>query len=136
MQLFKLYLSKLNAKSDNLWQRPRQGRINYVDGGWYEGRPVRKDVLECFMKINLSESVQLSTACTNHSIRATVINNLDRAGFEACHIIQLSTHKSESTIKEYAPKCSDSKKKEMFDSLSNAMLPKKHQQTQYPHMQN
>ena len=82
-------------------------------------------MLERFMKINLSESVKLSRLYTNHSIRVTVITNLDNAGFEACHIIQLSSHKSESTIKEYAPKCSDSKKKEMFQSLSNAMLPKK-----------
>ena len=77
------------------------------------------------MKINLCENVKLSREYTNHSIRATVINNLDAAGFEARHIIQLSSHKSESTIKEYAPKCPDAKKKEMFESLSNAMLPKR-----------
>ena len=77
------------------------------------------------MKINLCDNVKLSREYTNHSIRSTVINNLDAAGFEARHIIQISSHKSESTIKEYAPKCPDSKKKEMFESLSNAMLPKK-----------
>ena len=60
---------------------------------------------------------------TNHSIRSTVITSLDEAGYEACHIMHLSSHKSESTIKEYAPKCSEHKKKEMFATLSNAMLP-------------
>ena len=75
------------------------------------------------MKINLAKSVKLDTVYTNHSIQSTVITTLDRDGFEARHIIQLSSHKSESTVKEYAPKCTDSKRKEMFESLSNAMLP-------------
>ena len=38
--------------------------------------------------------------------------------------MQLSSHKSESTIKEYAVKCPENKRKEMFDSLSTAMKPK------------
>ena len=49
---------------------------------------------------------------------------LDEAGFEGRHIIQLSSHKNEATIKEYSTKCPENKHKEMFDSLSNAMLPK------------
>ena len=61
---------------------------------------------------------------TNHSIRATVIATLDCAGFEDRHIITLSSHKSESTVKEYATKCPENKRKEMFNSLSNAMMPK------------
>ena len=116
-------MSKLNQDLPSLWQCPRQGRINYIDAEWYESRPVGHDMLDRFMKINLSKNVTLSREYTNHSIRSTVINNLDKAGFEARHIIQLSSHKSEATIKEYAPKCDENKRKEMFDSLSNVMQP-------------
>ena len=123
VQMFKLYLNKLHPDTQYLWQRPREGRINYIDTNWYEKRPVGKDMLERFMKINLSKYVNLDATYTNHSIRSTVITTLDRDGFEARHIIQLSSHKSESTVKEYAPKCTDSKRKEMFNSLSNAILP-------------
>ena len=38
--------------------------------------------------------------------------------------MKLSSHKNEATIKEYSVKCPDSKKCEMCDSLSNAILPK------------
>ena len=124
VQMFKLYRSKLHPGNNLLWQRPRQGNINYIDTEWFETRAVGKDMLERFMKINLGKSITLHNDYTNHSNRSTVITNLDRAGFEARHIMRLSSHKSESTIKEYATKCPEGKRKEMFDSLSNAMKPK------------
>ena len=73
------------------------------------------------MKLSICKNVKLSREYTNHSIRATVISTLDNAGFEARHIMQLSSHKSESTIKEYTKKCPENKRKQMFDSLSEAM---------------
>ena len=121
--LFKLYLSKLNTKINALWQKPRQGTVNYCDPDWFEPRVIGRDMLERFMKLSLHKSLKLDGTYTNHSIRATVISTLDRAGFEARHIIALSSHKNESTIKDYATKCPENKRKEMFDSLSNAMLP-------------
>ena len=111
----------LNPHLPCLWQCPRQGGINYVDAEWYENRPVSRDMLDRFMKIHLSKSLTLSREYTNRSIRSTVITNIDRAGFKARHIIQLSSHKSEATIKEYASKCDEPKQKEVSDSLSNAM---------------
>ena len=75
------------------------------------------------MKLSLSKSVQLEGNYMNHSICATVITRLDEDGFEGRHIIQLSSHKSKSTIKQYSTKCPESKHKAMFDSLSNALMP-------------
>ena len=124
VKTWKLYTSKLSPKLNSLWQRPKQGYIHYVDEEWYDPRPVGKDMLERFMKLSLAKSVQLDGEYTNHSIRATVINTLDTAGFEARHIIKLTSHKNESTVKEYATKCPENKRKEMFQSLSDAMLPK------------
>ena len=121
---FKLYTSKLNKNCDDLWQKPRQGLINYINENWYENRIVGKDLLDRFMKINLGKSIALQGNYTNHSIRATVISTLDGDGFKARHIIALSSHKSEQTIKEYSTKCPELKRKQMFSSLSNAMLPK------------
>ena len=121
VQLFKLYLDKLNPECDALWQKPRQGFVNYSDPTWYEARLVGRDMCERFMKLNLTKSVKLDGDYTNHSIRSTVINHLDTAGFEARHIIKLSSHKSEATVKEYATKCPENKRREMFDSLSSAI---------------
>ena len=41
-----------------------------------------------------------------------------------CMVQSMSHHENESTIKEYSTTCSDIKKKEMFDSLSDAIKPK------------
>ena len=120
---FKFYVSKLDKRTNFLWQKPKQGRIHYTDETWYEKNRVGEDLLNRYMKF-LQKNVTLDGTYTNHSIRSTVITKLDFEGFEARHIMQLSSHKNESTIKEYSVKCSDNKRKEMFDSLSNAMTPK------------
>ena len=124
IQVWKLYTSKLNNTKNYLWQKPRSGRVFYSDKEWYQGRIVGRDPLERFMHF-LSTDIKLDNHYTNHSIRATVISTLDNDGFEARHIMKLSSHKKESTIKEYSVKCPDKKKKEMCDSLSNALLPKR-----------
>ena len=90
-----------------------------------------KDPLERFMRF-LSTDLSLSMQYTNHSIRGTVISTLDNAGFEARHIMKLSSHKKESTIKEYSTECPEGKRKEMFECLSNAMLPTPKKQKSKP----
>lgn len=49
----------------------------------------------------LSAEAELSKTYTNHSIRSTVMGMLDEL-FEGRHVIALSGHKSENTIKQYA----------------------------------
>ena len=43
--------------------------------------------------------------------------------FELRHIMAISSHKSETTVKTYTKKCPDPKKCEMSAALSNKMLP-------------
>ena len=126
VQVFKLYMSKLNNQVDYLWQKPKTGCLFYNDKEWYDARIVSHDPLKCFMKF-LSESAKLDKSYMNHSMRVTVIQTLDSAGFEARHIMKLSSHKNESTIKVYATEVSEDKRKEMFDSLSSAISPCKKQ---------
>ena len=108
IQVWRLYTSKLNKNSNYLWQKPKQGRLHFNDTEWYEKRIVGKDPLEHFMHF-LSKDLGLSKMYTNHSIRSTVIARLDNDGFEARHIIKLSSHKKESTIKEYSVQCPKNK---------------------------
>ena len=122
--MFKLYISKINKDVNYLWQRPKQGSIHYTDEKWYDHQRVGKDPLECYMKM-LSKDLKLSNPnYTNHSIRATCITLLDRAQFEARHIIAITGHKSESTIKKYAKGCSSEKKREMSEALASKIKPK------------
>ena len=78
------------------------------------------------MKV-LSSEATLSDTYTNHSIRKTCLQTLDDNDFEACHVMWLSSHKSESTINEYATKCPESEKKN--ETLTDTILPKPHQPT-------
>ena len=53
------------------------------------------------MKV-ISQQAEWSTTYTNHSIRATTITILDKSGFEARHIMSVSGHRNESSIKSYS----------------------------------
>ena len=122
--MFKLYLSKIQTDVTYLWQRPKQGQLHYTDEKWYDHQRVGKDPLERYMKY-LAKELKLSNLdYTNHSIRATCITLLDRAQFEARHIIAVTGHRSESTIKKYARGCSNEKKREISDALASKIQPK------------
>ena len=121
MKLFQLYVSKLNPKRDDLWQKPKKD-VSTTDQVWYDNVPVGPHPLDNFMK-GLAERAQLSKPYTNHCIRSTCITNLDESGFEARHITAVSGHKSETTIKNYSVKCPDKKKRQMSDALSEKLLP-------------
>ena len=76
------------------------------------------------MKI-LSAKAQLSKVYTNHSIRATTITVLDENGFKARHIQVISGHKCKASVRSYAKKCPDSKKRQMREVLSRVVKPSK-----------
>ena len=66
----------------------------------------------------LSELAQLFKTYTNHCLRATTITLLDRNGFEARHIMSISGHKSEGSIRSYS-KTDGTKMQAMSKVLSN-----------------
>ncbi len=66
---------------------------------------------------NISKQAGLTKAYTNHSIRATAVTILDKSGFEARHILAVSGHKNESSIRSYS-KTDLSTKRKMSETLS------------------
>lgn len=53
---------------------------------------------------NISERAGLSMKYTNHSCRATTVNVLDRAQIPSRHIMSVTGHKCESSLKTYSGK--------------------------------
>ena len=101
VKCFELCLSKLNPDIECLWQRPKETFSN-DDPVWYCMAPLGKNTLGTFMK-TISKKTNLSQEYTNHSIRATAVTLLaDHSDFEARHIIRVSGHKSESSIRSYS----------------------------------
>ena len=122
METFILYLSKLNPKRNELWQRPKAAITDPINKPWYENQVVGRDPLNISMKL-LSERAKLSRIYTNHCIRASVVTKLDQEGFEVRHIMVVNSHKSENSIKSYASKCPENKKEQMFDALAKPFAP-------------
>jgi hypothetical protein len=114
---FKKYITKLHPGLDDLWQRPLDAFVE--EEHWYSKAPLGKNPLSCLMK-DISASAKLSKAYTNHSVRATHITVLDDAGFEARHIMRTSGHKSESSIRSYSHRLSDTKKHQISATLSKS----------------
>ena len=73
----------------------------------------------------LSIEAKLSCVYTNHSIRATTITIHNECGYEARHIMALSGHRSESSIRSYASQTSLSTKRKMSETLSESLNNKK-----------
>ena len=81
---FKLYISKLNKKDQRMWQKPKNTDLRYEEDEWFYGLPVGHDPLEMFM-CHLSIKLELTDIYTNHCIRATCMQALDDAGYQARH---------------------------------------------------
>ena len=104
--------------------------ISGLEEEWYENSPVGRDMLNDFMK-KLSINAGLSKVYTNHCIRATVVTELDKKGFEARDIMATTGHRSETSIKSYASKCPDNKRRAMSEALAKPFVdPKKSSQHQ------
>ena len=96
---FKDYIHRLHPDCDDLKQRSHDS-FNSTDDIWYCNCPLGKNTLGKMMA-TISSVAGISDRYTNHCIRATSISALDRAGFEARHIIRASGHKSEQSVKSY-----------------------------------
>ena len=84
---------------------------------WYSKAALGRNTLASMMP-DISRVAGLSQRYTNHCIRATSIQTLDRAGFEARHITRITGHKSESSIKSYSKRLSENTKRLMSNTLS------------------
>ena len=113
-------MKKLNKNLDALWQKPWK-KVLKSDPEWYERVPIGRDPLNDAMK-NLSTKANLSHIYTNHCIRASVVTSLDEHGIEARHIMATTGHKSENSIKSYAAKCPDNKRREVSDVLASNLI--------------
>ena len=119
---FEKYLSHLNPINEFLFQRPKS-KVPSDSAIWYDNMVVGVNTLGGKMKI-LSKEANLSVEYTNHSIRATTITILDRNGYEARHIMSVSGHRNESSIKSYS-KTDQTTKTKMASCLMSVIEPVK-----------
>ena len=115
----RMYATDLNKRHPDcaaLWQRPKDV---YDDENevWFEKKPLGVNIFGEMMS-KISKAADLSKTYTNHSIRAICITVLNDSGFKGRHIVTISGHRSEESIKKYCSDTSDKQKRDMSKSIS------------------
>ena len=114
---FEKYLQHLNPVNEFLFQRPKKTTPD--SDVWYDNMVIDERYLGDMMK-KMSKEADLSKIYSNHSIRATAVTILDKSGFEARHIISVSGHRSESSIRSYSKTDDEATKKRISETLTSA----------------
>ncbi|CAG2232416.1 unnamed protein product [Mytilus edulis] len=97
---FVKYIRRLNPKCNKLFQQPK---LTAKDGIHYDNIPLGHNKLGIYMN-EISKAANLSREYTNHSCRATTVHILDEAQIPSRHIMSVTGHKSEASLKTYSGK--------------------------------
>ncbi|XP_071138416.1 uncharacterized protein [Mytilus edulis] len=115
---FVKYIRRLNPKCNKLFQQPK---LTAKDGIHYDNIPLGHNKLGIYMN-EISKAANLSKEYTNHSCRATTVHILDEAQIPSRHIMSVTGHNSEASLKTYSGKTCEKNKKMMSNTLSEKTL--------------
>ena len=116
---FELYISKLHPLQEALWQKPRLSVPDSSSAYWYCNVPMGDKALGKMMS-EMSGKYGLPKRYTNHCVRVTSLQILDDEQIPGRHIIRVSGHRSEGSIKSHARKLSSSRKRAISNTFSRA----------------
>ena len=102
VKTFMRYKKHRNPQCQSFFQCPKKV-LRDNSGIWYDKMPLGHNTLGNMM-FKISEKAGLSTRYTNHSLRATAVSILDKAQFASRHIMAVTDHKAESSLKTYSGK--------------------------------
>jgi hypothetical protein len=117
VKLVQLYISKLHADNEFLWQRPSKSGIRE----WYVNQKVGVNTCNTFMK-SLSRHLHLSKEYTNHAVRSSAITILGH-GFQDTDIATFSGHKSLTALgiyKRTSNECKEFMSNTLHKSISSS----------------
>ena len=108
---------KLRLGCPYLFQRVAK---NVKDNVWFDKVPLGPNQLGNMMG-QISREFSLSKTYTNHRLRATTVHVLDAAQFPGRHIMTVTGHKSETSLKTYTGYTTEKTKQMMSDTISEAV---------------
>ena len=129
LNCLRMYLQKLNPHCEALFQYLK-GAATQEDQVWYDNKPLGVHKLAGMMK-DLSKLASLSKIYTNHSVRATAITLWSDAQVPSRHIMAISGHRSEASLRNYNARPSSEQLRACSDILSGA-LNGRPQESQHP----
>ncbi|XP_062607914.1 uncharacterized protein LOC134269726 [Saccostrea cucullata] len=122
---FVKYLRRLSPHCPRLFQQPRSVP---KDNTYYCNIPVGHNELGQYMK-RICVSAGINVLYTNHSCRATTVSVLDSANIPSRHIMSVTGHKAESSLKTYSGKTNENTKKVMSQIISGKISGRKATET-------
>lgn len=116
----KMFLAKTDPQATSLFNHCNKAAIQSPESEstWFVAKPVRKYQFSRFLA-DISKNASCSHQYTSHCLRATAIQTLSDAGFELRHIMYMSGHKNESSIRSYSRECSTEQKQALSNSLAS-----------------
>ena len=132
LNCLKMYLQKLNPRCEALFQFPKRA-VTKEDQVWYDNKPLGVNKLAGMMK-EISKLASLSKIYTNHSVRATAITLWSDRQVPSRHIMAISGHRSEASLRNYNARPSSEQLRACSDILSSALSgrPQQSQQPRFP----
>ena len=112
----KMLISKTDTYAKSLCNRCIKD-LNVNDAVWYTCQPLTKRTYNGFMT-DLCKQAKYSNIYTAHCYRATAIQAMSDAGHELHHIMFMTGHKNEASIRNYNRHCSVQQKKSLSATLS------------------
>jgi len=116
------YCSKLNPACSAFFQFPKRFWKEPEESVWFENRCLGVNKLGSMMK-ELCKAANLSQVYTNHCIRAKAITLWSDAGLSNRHIMTLSGHRNENSLKSYNARPSSQQLQMCSNVLSSALNP-------------
>ena len=116
----RLYLEKLNPECSAFFQYPKRSWKRPQEGVWFENRCLGVNKPGNMMKI-LSKAANLSKIYTNQSVTATAIALWSDSGLSNRHIMSLSGHRNENSLRSYNTRPSSQQLQLCSNVLSTAL---------------
>lgn len=118
--MLRLLIAKCDPKGEMLFNScTKEALVNPASKDiWYTTTPLSKRMYSTFMA-DICKSSKTVKRYTAHSLRATAIQAMSDQGFETRHIMYMSGHRNESSIKSYSRAPSTTQKKHLSTALSN-----------------
>lgn len=119
VKMLRLLINKTHKNAESLFNQynketlcnPRDNEI------WYTPKPLAKRSYLHFLS-DICKASRVETMYTPHCLRATAIQHLNDEGYEARHIMFMSNHKNESSLRSYNRTVSTFQKKSLSTSLA------------------
>ena len=104
----------------NTWLFPKPLKLPTKQGHYFAQQPIGHNRLGNMMT-RMSEEAKLSEKYTNHSLRATSVHVLDSAQVPTRHIMSVTGHKSENSLKTYTDHTDSKAKKFTSHTISKSL---------------